>query len=189
MESTISTGKIECKHCGCINNSNYKYCRECGYELPRVITETVNENLKKPAKPRKKMSLPQIVGIVVGAIVMVTVQQMFFKPKSFDKAMMQWADEINKSCPVMVDQETRLDNTIALPENTFQYNYTLINTEREDIDTVSFRNALEPSIVNNIRTNPQMKIQRDHKTTLNYYYKDKDGNHILTISVAPDKYK
>jgi hypothetical protein len=36
------------------------------------------------------------------------------------------ANELNKSCLMMVDQDTRLDNAVALPENVFQYNYTLI---------------------------------------------------------------
>ena len=41
--------------------------------------------------------------------------------------MMAAASEINKTCPIMVDQYTQLDNALALPDNSFQYNYTLID--------------------------------------------------------------
>jgi len=188
MEQNPSYVKIECPKCGCINKSNSKYCRECGFELPKVVFETPQDNQKKKPADKKKMNLPQIVGIIVGAIVMVAVQQIFFKAPSYDKVMMKWADEINKTCPFMVDKDTRLDNAIALPNKVIQYNYTLVNTEKSEIDTVAFREAMEPSMINTIKTNPDMKIQRDNKTTLSYLYKDKNGNHIITIYISPDKY-
>ena len=34
----------------------------------------------------------------------------------------------------MVDSETRLDNTIALPGNVFQYHYTLVNRTAKEIE-------------------------------------------------------
>jgi hypothetical protein len=89
----------------------------------------------------------------------------------------------------MVDSETRLDNAISLPKNIFQYNYTLINVDKASVDTVEMRNFLEPTITNFVKTNPQMKFQRDHETTMNYYYKDKAGAFLITISVTPEKYK
>lgn len=189
MDSNQSTVKIECSHCGCVNKSNSRYCKDCGYELPRIIIEKAEEPSGNPTPAKKRISWAQIVGIATSMIVIAVVQQVFFKPKSFDKAMMQWASEINKTCPIMVDQETRLDNTIALPDRTFQYNYTLVNMEKSSIDVDEFIKIMEPMLVKNIQTNPDMKIQRDYKTTLKYYYKDKEGNHITTIAVTTDKYK
>ena len=63
---------------------------------------------------KKKTNIQTIVGLVAGAATLVLVQQFFFKAPSYDEQMMQAASEINKSCPIMVDQETRLDNTVAL---------------------------------------------------------------------------
>ena len=89
----------------------------------------------------------------------------------------------------MVDSETRLDNVIALPKKTFQYNYTLAGMVKDSIDIIETKKHLEPIITNLVRTNPAMKPQRDNKCTLNYYYKDKFGNHLFTISVTPEQYK
>ena len=32
----IDTDKVICKNCGLENNSNSKYCKDCGHELPKV---------------------------------------------------------------------------------------------------------------------------------------------------------
>jgi hypothetical protein len=51
------------------------------------------------------------------------------------------------------------------------------------------KNYLEPRILNNIKTQPEMKIIRDNQVTLNYNYRDRTGAHLLTISVEPKQYK
>jgi len=185
--------RIICNRCDAYNMSAQKYCRECGYELPKSqIEEMVEETETKPQKPKLQLNLKSILGIIVvtiiAAAVSFAVQQFFFKPK-IDKELMKMASELNKSCPIMVDAETRLDNMVVLPNKTFQYNYSLVNIGREDIDTLYIKNFLEPNIVNNIKTNPQMKELRDKKVTLQYYYKDRNGAYLFMISVKPKQYE
>jgi hypothetical protein len=64
--------------------------------------------------------------------------------------MMEATGELNKSCPVMVGEETRFDNIIAMPNKTFQYNYILLNFEKKSTDTIFVKNALEPGILNSV---------------------------------------
>ena len=177
----------KCKECGSDNVDNLKYCRQCGYELPKPKVEEIQQPVEKPIK---KVDYKKLTGIIVGAITFLVtfflVQQLL--SPNLDKIMMKTASEINKSCPIMIDSETRLDNTITLPSKIFQYNYTLVNMEKETVDIVSLKNYLEPNITNFVRTNPDMKIQRDNKCTINYYYKDKYGDYLFTISVTPDQY-
>ena len=184
--------KVNCKNCGADNPSTSKYCSGCGYELPRIKTENLTEVLQQKTtenKDKRKKIFGTAIGIIVFGLSYFAVQQIFFKTPSYDKVMMEMASNFNRTCPIMVDAETRLDNTIALPGNIFQYNYTLVNTDKANVDTVGMKNYLERSITNVVKTNPQMKFQRDHKTTLNYYYKDKNGVYLFIISVTPDKYK
>ena len=137
----------------------------------------------------KKMNFKTLAGIIVGIVAMVLVQQFFFKSPSFDKQMMQVASELNKTCPVMVDAETRLDNTVSLPDKIFTYNYTLVNQVKDSLNVEGLKNYLTPLVTNNIKTNPAMKFYRDNKITLSYYYKDKQGVFLLNIDVTPDKYQ
>ena len=181
--------KINCNNCETENSSSNKYCTRCGYELPVIeIVEEIVPKKQKETKFQKKKILTSVVTVITFFISYYAVQQIFFTPPSYDKMMMEVASELNKTCPMMIDSETRLDNAISIPENVFQYNYTLINMDKESVDVNEMKKYLEPTIINNVKTNPQMKIQRDNKTTINYYYKDKNGQHLLTISVTPDKY-
>jgi len=145
--------------------------------------------MEETARTQSKKNIGIIVGVVAFAVASVVAQQLFFKPASFDKAMMEAANELNKSCPLMVDQETRLDNAAAMPGNIFQYNYTLINYDQSELVTDTLRKYLEPGIINTIRTNPDLKIYRDNSVTMAYQYSDKKGVFLLKILVTPDQYK
>ncbi len=184
--------KVICTTCGKENPENYKYCFNCGYELPK----NNKENIDNPVKPQSrketekgKKILTTIVYIVAFALSYVVVQQLFFKPPSIDKLMMKVASEINENCPIMVDAETRLDNAISLPKNIFQYNYTLLTIEKETADTVEIKNYLEPSITNTVKSSPDMKFMRDSRIIIRYYYRDNAGHYLFSISVTPDKYE
>lgn len=104
-------------------------------------------------------------------------------------SLMKAASELNKNCPIVIDAETRLDNAVALPNNTFGYNYTLINYSKTDIDTLTAKNTLTPNIKNTIETHPQMKDMRDIDCTFLYTYKDKNGVYTFSIIVKPEDYK
>ncbi len=135
-----------------------------------------------------KTTVATIVGLAVGITVYFLVKQLVFAPPSFDEAMMEAASTLNESCPVMVDQDTRLDNAFALPENVFQYNYTLVNLIKDSIDVKAFEDYMQPMILNTVKSNPDLKIYRDNKTTMAYHYKDMNGVFITKISITADLY-
>ena len=137
----------------------------------------------------KQQIIKTIVGVVVGIAAYFAVQQLFFREPSFDKQLMAAASELNESCPMMVDAETRLDNVVAMPGNVFQYNYTLISTKKEDLDVEVFTNELTPTITNSVRTNPDLQAYRDNEVTMAYYYQDMDGEFLTKILVTPDEYE
>ncbi len=140
-------------------------------------------------KMDKKKAIGMIAGAIAFLIAYFVIQQAFFKPPAFDKQMMQLASEMNKSCPIMVDAETQLDNAFALPDKTFQYNYTLVNMENESLDITGLENYLEPIILNNIKTNPDLKTFRDNDVIIAYNYKDKNGKHLFKLTFKPENYK
>lgn len=179
----------KCTNCESENSTNSKYCRECGFELPKIKIEIPPIQKKTELKDNKKKITSLIVGIIAFGVSYFAVQHFIFKKPSFDKQMMEVASQINESCPIMVDSETRLDNAITMPENIFQYNYTLVNLEKANVNTEEMKNFLEPTIINSVKTTPQMELQRKNKTTINYHYKDKNGVFLLLISVTPDKYE
>jgi hypothetical protein len=182
---------VTCTTCGADNNTKTKYCRYCGYELPTPKVEAVEVPVQSSAPPsdKKKKSIGSIVGIILFVLTSAAVQQIFFKKPSFDKEMMQMASEINKTCPMMVDRDTRFDNAVAMPNNSFQYNYTLVNLTKAEISIEAFSKYIEPNVINTVKSNPDMKIFRDNKTTIIYSYQDKNGVFVHKFSVTSDMYQ
>lgn len=179
-----------CDRCETNNFDRAKYCSGCGYELPKKVV--IEEKPVEPPKGvggRNKVLLGGLVGILVFFVIGYTVQNYFLKKPLLNITMVNMASEMNKSCPIMIDSETRLDNTIVLPGNIFQYNYTLINLGKESIDTLDAKRMLEPNMINLARTNPDMKYVRDNDVKLSYYYKDKNGDYLFKIIISPEQYK
>jgi hypothetical protein len=129
------------------------------------------------------------VGIIVAAVVSKFVVNYFNDSMSFDEQLMQVSQEINKHCPFMIDQDTRLDNTIGGPGNSFTYNYTLVNYFAEEVDVDELKERIEPQMIMNIKTSPDMEQFRENNVTLLYKYRDKAGNFIFEIKISPGKYK
>jgi hypothetical protein len=107
---------------------------------------------------------------------------------SFDRDLVEAANEINQHLPMMIDSETRIDSTIALPGKTFQYFYTLVNYSKDQLDAGDFEKRLRPLILNSIKTNTDMENFRKNKVTLVYLYRDKDGNEFLKLTFSHDDY-
>jgi hypothetical protein len=88
----------------------------------------------------------------------------------------------------MIDSDTRLDSAMALPEKVFQYHYTFVNLAKSELEIDTVRKYMEPGLIDNVKTNPDLKIYRDNEVTMAYHYQDKDGVFLLKISVTPEQY-
>ena len=106
-----------------------------------------------------------------------------------DKDMMKAASAINKTCPIMVDSITRFDNAAALTNNTFQFNYTILNADKSDYDTNALIQTVRPLTLNMIKTNPQNKIFRDKETKVSFIYHDSSGKYLCRVLFTPEEYK
>jgi hypothetical protein len=147
------------------------------------------ENTTMENPTRKKVSRKAIIGIILGIAVAIAVKILVFKTPSHEAQLQQAASNLNKSCPMMIDPETRLD-TVTIPAvRVFQYNYTLVNMKKASVDMEDLKNFLTPTIVENVKTSPQLQLFREQNTTLSYRYNDLDGVFLFDIVVTPDLYK
>ncbi len=139
------------------------------------------------------------VSLVVSAVVSKCVSESFNtvsfskstpkKEVDFNDVLKQTANEINALCPMNVDEMTRLDNAVALSNRTLQYNYTLFNTLKKDVNMPEFQKSMKALLIESIKEKPEMKSFRDNKVTLAYNYKDKNGEFLLKINVTPEMYE
>lgn len=145
--------------------------------------ENENKNIKK--------NIWGFIAFCVSFVVMWFVSQNFFFGSAgfdVDKELTKVANEINKTCPITVDHDVVLNNTMALPNKTLQYNYTLVNFEKAEVNLDTVKKYVFPRILENVKTSPEMKELRDHKVTFNYNYTDKNGVFVVKKVISPDMY-
>lgn len=129
------------------------------------------------------------IAVLLASIAVMGIMQQCVHSDAFEKTMIKAASELNKTCPMMVDRETRLDNAVVLPGNIFQYNYTFLNMRKDSVDFVAMQNEMEPAVLNGVKTSPDLKVYREHKVTMAYNYVDKKGAFVFKILITPEKYK
>ena len=131
-----------------------------------------------------------IVAIFFGSIIgKVSIEYFYSKSVSIDEKLVLMANELNKKAPIVVDNDTRFDNVNALLDKTVQYNYTLINYLKKDIDINQLKINLRLPILNYIKTNPDLKFFTDNKVTMEYVYKDKVGVFLFKLQFKYNDYK
>ncbi len=186
MESLI------CTHCENANSPAAKYCAACGFALPIKAPKAKELIEIKTNKPKTNFTkkITFIFSFTLAFIVFYFITQFLFSSgNSIDKQLSSLAIEMNKNCPMMVDEITRMDGITALPNNHIEYNYTLINQLVSEVSVEQLENFLKPSIIHAIKISPEMIFYRNNKTTLVYNYKDKEGVEILKMRIGPDEYE
>lgn len=185
-----------CKNCEAENSIEARYCSKCGYQLPEISITDNSKNFaskeikSKPEKENKKKILISVVVTVIAFFIAFFSVQYFMSSNSkIDKQFTEIASEINKNCPILVDRDTQLNNVITLPNKTIQYNYTLINYTRADINIEEAKKFVFDNSLNTIINSPEMEYLRSKDAIFYYSYKDKNGEFLFKVKVKPEDYK
>ncbi|MCL2803757.1 MAG: hypothetical protein FWD29_07390 [Micrococcales bacterium] len=109
-----------------------------------------------------------------------------------DKLLSDTASNMNKNMPMNVDADTRLDNVSALPNKTLRYNFTLVNTARDDLDAegqAQVEDYLKGQILDGIKGSSDMQALKDAEVTFEYLYKSSDSIELFIFTFGPSDYK
>jgi len=113
-----------------------------------------------------------------------TEESFLAKPKTLASA----TDLINDRCPVQVDPDTRLDSVVLSREGKLIYYYTLPDRKGSSINPSAFNAYLLPEIIDNVRSNRELRMHRDSSVTMVFNYRDQAGELITEFSVGPEMY-
>ncbi len=135
---------------------------------------------------RKKIVLQVVIFVVAFAIAFFGTKYVMSSMKSGDSELQKAVIEINKDCPKVIDAETRLDSANTF-DNTFQYNYTLVNFSKDDpkLDIETVKKGIQSSAQENYNVNQAMKNFREKDVSLKYSYKDKTGKELFDFTIKP----
>ena len=110
---------------------------------------------------------------------------------AIEKALADASAEINKTCPMEIDSDTRLDNTSTAPGKILQYNYTLTKYAKADLtadQVTQIQDLMKPAVVNELKSNAAMKALKDYQVTFKYNFKSSDGQDLFEFAIAPADY-
>jgi hypothetical protein len=111
-----------------------------------------------------------------------------FGGQTVEEQLVTTAAEMNKRCPIMLDDETRADSVSAGPGKALTYNYTLVKRSVKQLDIPRLMERLRPSIAHNAKTNPDLEHLRELQVTFVYKYADKNGSTAFDLTVGPPEY-
>ena len=94
----------------------------------------------------------------------------------------------NKTCPRLLDSETKIEGIEIKGKNTVVYKYTLIHVLAVKVDTVEFKRALWPGILSMIKISPDLNTLKNQQTTFEYAYSDRLHKPVYTFKVYPKDY-
>ncbi len=135
-------------------------------------------------KKGKLISL--VVGAIAFAISFFGIQQLL--KKDFAEELKKAAIEVNKQVPMQVDPYTRLDSASAKGKTNFIYYYTLIDLDKTEVNLDTVNKYVRPTIIEGVKTSPDLKVFRDNNIIMDYKYYDKKGVFVTEISVTPAMY-
>lgn len=126
-------------------------------------------------------------GVILGYLVWWVLPG-FFQQKEDPRSqeyLSRIAAEINRSVPVMIDQETELMPVAGAP-GMLIYNYRLVSYSVTNLDHQKFAAGAKQRITQNACGRPETRDEFLKKgVTLRYAYFDKDKQHIATVDVTP----
>jgi hypothetical protein len=129
------------------------------------------------------------IAIIIGFVFMMSLENCVNKKEKLHKLLESIVASANKQCPIMIDNENRMDSLKISSDNEFQYFYSSINSFKEDIDTIRFKNEIIKASINDLRTNPGMKLEIDNNVTFSHTYMDKNGKYVFKAVITPEMYK
>lgn len=186
--------EITCPNCGAPNKTSLKYCSNCGFQLPAQVEPLATEpevGLPERKKSNSKVIIGVVIGIVILGLSFYGASKFFGQHKGafYDGVLTGMVQSLNKKCPMMIDEGTRMDSVTTGKGLVLKYNYTLVNLAEQLADTAAVQTGAEPSMLQMIKAEEDMKLFRERDVTFSYIYYNNKGEYLLTIAITPDEYK
>ncbi len=103
--------------------------------------------------------------------------------KEIENLLIENSKKLNKSLPVMIDSQTRLDTTFAVGM-IMHYKCTLININSDQVDADLFRTELKSQLIKSLKADESAMFLVKIGVIIVYNYFDKNG--VLITSFRLD---
>lgn len=137
---------------------------------------------------KKRILIRKVIKIVIVVVLILLAQHFFFKNKMIGDEITPLVTNYNKACPIMISNDIRMESVNSLPDNTVQYDFTLVLVQKENIDVMALKKSVENEILSTSKTNPSLKAFRDNNSTVVYVYRDNNQKMLFKVELTPNMY-
>lgn len=128
-------------------------------------------------------SLAMVV-VMVGFIILAYQAYAFSNRDSFSPAHIELSlQALNKSLPLMIDEDVRLDKANAEGFNIL-YNFTLLNSDTQNADQPDFREATFENLRQDSCHDDYIRNLLNFNYRLNFSYRDELQNQLFQIAIT-----
>ena len=136
----------------------------------------------------KKLLIRKVIKIVFAVVLMFLAQYYFIGKKTIGDEITPLVENYNKACPIMISNDICMESVNSLPENTVQYDFTLVRVDKENIDIKALKTSVEKEILSSSKTNPSLEAFRSNSSTVVYVYRDMNQKNLFKITLTPEMY-
>lgn len=144
---------------------------------------------KLTTEEKKKKRNTSIIAVISVCSAMIASALLTQDYHLSDKELLKEVQKGNSLCPITVDEFVRIDSFSMPKSKFFMQHATAINMVKEEANLDTIKKYIEPGLLENVRTNPQLKPARSSKITFIYSFNDINGDVFYEYVVTPDMYK
>ena len=105
--------------------------------------------------------------------------------RNLDKTLENLSAHMNRTTPVMLDADTRLDSVTAEPGQRLSYHYTLTSVQSKDIKRAEFQKLIRAPLQAKLCESSEMRGFLKHGITISYTYRSADGHNLGAARFTP----
>lgn len=106
---------------------------------------------------------------------------------NYEDYLAKTVDQIKGQLPVMIDQDTRLDN-ISFREKTLEYRCTLVSVTDGQVDASMLENSVRGILLEQVKSNPVFAQMRANSGSLEATLCDRNGKVLFLVTISPQDY-
>ena len=137
---------------------------------------------------KKRILIRKVIKIVFVIALILLAQHFYFKNKMVGDEITPLVANYNNACPMMISDDIRMESVNSLPDNTVQYDFTLVRVIKENIDVKALKTSVEKEILSSSKTNPSLEAFRNNNSTVVYIYRDKNQKNLFKVVLTPEMY-
>ncbi|WP_348822420.1 hypothetical protein [Flavobacterium aestuarii] len=137
---------------------------------------------------RNKILIRKVIKIVFVFVLIFLIQHFYIRNKMIGDEISPLVNHYNSACPMMISDDIRMESINSLPENTVQYDFTLVRVIKENIDVNALKKSVEKEILTASKTNPSLEAFRSNSTTVVYVYRDNNQKLLFKVVLTPEQY-